>query len=244
MDSNTMKLSVVPDLVDDESAEETHRRRSWLGLPTREEKRHRIHDFVARLKRDLKTSQDLNKELGDMLKDALEKNVDLTEQVAELTEKLRVANEANRANTTGVDFRFMERQVDGPEDQATMPVAQVELLDDGELKPVAANAAAALLDRVVPKTDVPAETRALPALVAVRPLIVDDEEDDEDEEPEVYNQIGSGWQARPAVMQPVTWGRPPVRELRADMSSTGTFRVAPLQQRGTGPTAIPGFSAG
>ncbi len=254
MDSNTMKLTLVPELTAAEAeaaVEETHRRRTWLGLPTREEKRHRIHDFVARLKRDLKASQDLNEELGGMLKDALEKNVDLTEQVAKLTEQLRVAEDANRANTTGVDFRFAERRVDGPEDQATMPIAQAILindtgLDEAEQRIVAANAAAALLDRVVPKTvpaiESPVETKAMPVVQPlIRPLIVDDE-DDEDE-PEILNETTSGWRARqPAVVAPVTWGRPePRKELRTNQSSTGTFRVISAHARSTTPTSIPGL---
>jgi hypothetical protein len=241
MDSNTMQLAVVPE-PETAEVEQAHRKRTWLGLPTREEKRHRIHDFIARLKRDLKTSQDLNEELGGMLKDALEKNVDLQEQLTAMTEKLRVAEEANRVNTLGVDFRFAERQIDGPEDQATMPVSQVELLDDGSVRAVAANAATALLDRVVPKAQLAiaasAETKMLPVVTAVKPLIVED-----DEEPEVYNETGSGWQVRqPAVMRPVTWGKSTAQELYTDQSTTGTFRVMSLQARGdTGPTSVPGL---
>jgi len=252
MDSNTMQLATIADPQADETGEPLHQR--WHLFSSRAPKKHRIQDLVARLRGDLKRSQDLNEELGAMLKDALEKNVDLTEQVAELTEKLRVAEESNRANTMAVDFDFPQRRIDGPEDQATMPVSQVELLDDGSVRAVAANAATALLERIeaqakpqlqlVPAYAPPAPTVAMDH--ALTTTLNDDDKDDysDDEEPEVFNETSSGWQVRqPAVMRPVTWGQPAPRELRADQSTTGTFRVMSLQQRGTGPTAIPGLTA-
>lgn len=248
MDSNTMQLAVIanPESTD-ETAEPVHQR--WHLFTPRPPKKHRIQDHNAQLKRDLRRSEELNEELGGLLKDALEKNVDLEEQVAELTERLRVAEESNRVNTLGVDFRFAERQIDGPEDQATMPVPQVELLDDGSLHAVAADAATALLDRVVPKVAKAIE----PPRVVESPTHGNATEDPwglheiDDEEPEVYNATASTWHVRPREShRPVTWGAPTPQQrvMKTDMSSTGTFRVVPLQHRGpVGPTTIPGLNA-
>jgi hypothetical protein len=240
MDSNTMQLAVIADPEEAESGEPLHQR--WHLFSSRTPKKHRIQDLVARLRGDLKRSQDLNEELGGMLKDALEKNVDLQEQMAELTEKLRVAEEANRVNDMSVDFNFSPRRIDGPADQATMPVPVVEmqkLMDEPSVVAVAANAATALLERVVPKT-----TQQPQLVPAYAPMAV--ESDPDLDEAEVYNETSNGWNVRrPQVpVPPVTWGGKVAssRTLRTNMSSTGTFSVVSLQQRGTGPTAIPGLT--
>lgn len=248
MDSNTMQLVAVTDTEsgEPESGEPMHQR--WHLFSPRQPKKHRIQDLVARLRGDLKRSQDLNEELGDALKDALARNVDLEEQVAKLTEKLRVAEESNRVNAMGVDFTFAQRPIDGPEDQATMPVPMVQLLDDGELKVVAADAATALLDRVVPK-----EVKAIGPVVHVEPAPVHGNATEDpwgladEDDAEVYDTTASSWHVRQTVSHPpVSWGAPTPRQrvIPADMSSTGTFRVVPLQHRGpVGPTTIPGLSA-
>lgn len=261
MSENTMQLAVITPEAEPTgemiTVDETGGHR-WRLFAPRPERKHRIHDFVERLKRDLKRSEDLNDELRAMIRTKLNENEklrgqnkELQTQVDELREQLRVASEANRVNTLGVDFRFAERQIDGPEDQATMPVPQVELLSDEELKPVAADAATALLDRVVPKVTLaiepPAETKVLPVVTTpthgnatLDPFGLDEDEDDgEDDEPEVYNSTSNGWQVRrPEPVKPVTWGR---SALSFNASTTGTFQVTSLQARGTTPSSIPGL---
>lgn len=242
MDATSTELALITP--DQEVEEEPQRRQVWHLFTPRTERKHRIHDLVERLKRDLSHSQRLNERLSGMLSDALKRNTALESEVADLTERLRLAEAANEANARGVDFTFAQRRIDGPEDQATMPVSQVELLDDGSVRAVAADAATALLERVVPQGVKPAvETRPFP--VAASPVRSNATLDpyglvDEEDEPEVYNATASGWQVRQREpLTPVTWGRGGI--LRASESSTGTFRVTPLHQRGTGPTALPGI---
>lgn len=242
-----MQLAVVTPSEETEAVGEPRRRRSWVVFTPHTEKKHRIQDYVRRLERDLAASQKLNETLSETLSTHLAEsraaNARLTElieelsgRVAELEEKLRVANEANVMNANSLSFSFPQRPIDGPEDQATMPVPQVELLADEELKPVAADAATALLDRVVPQARElePAATRLLPAVAETQPLAVMDED-----EPEVYNATSGSWNVhRPVQPRPVTWGR---SALPLSQSTTGTFRVTSLHQRGAlSPTAFPG----
>lgn len=261
MSENTMQLAVITPEAEPTgemiTVDETSSHR-WRLFTPRPERKHRIHDFVERLKRDLRRSESLNEELREMIRAKLNENEELRGQnkelqdrVNELREQLKVASEANRVNALGVDFRFAQRPIDGPEDQATMPVPQVELLSDEELRPVAADAATALLDRVVPKTTLaiepPAETKVLPAVTTpthgnatLDPFGLNEDEDDgEDDEPEVYNSTSNGWQVRrPEPVKPVTWGR---SALSFNASTTGTFQVTSLQARGTTPSSIPGL---
>lgn len=125
-----------------------------------------------------------------------------------------------------------------------MPVPQMELLSDGELKLVAADAATALLDRVVPKVvkaiEPPRETTPTHGNATMDPFGLEDEDDSE-----IHDTTSSSWRVhRPETRRPVTWGAPvpQQRVMRADMSSTGTFRVTPLHARGSvSPTHVPGL---
>lgn len=240
--TNTMQLSVAtPDGEIDDAPKRGWRNRSHTP------KKHRIQDYVARLERDLALAQQLNETLSANLTAQIaettaanERFDRLMERVEDLDRRLRVAEEANVANSKGIDFSFQQRQIAGPEDQATMPVPQVELLADGpSLRIVAVDAATALLDRITPKADQPMQL--VPAYAPPAPV----ELEESDEEAELYNAIGAGWNARrPQAQPPTTWGgpSPSSRALRANMSTTGTFLVTPLHQRGTGPTAVPGYA--
>lgn len=253
MNENTMQLTIIPDPETEEntaeSAVETTGSTRWFA---RTPKKHRIQDRLRELKEKLKRTEKLNEELGETLRDALERNVDLQEQIAELEERLRMAEAANRANALSVDFHFAERQVDGPADEATMPVPQAVLIADAELDAAeqriiaaTAEAATAFLDRVVPSTRPrvekppmalapPRETAAttvMPAITPVRPAKVATSEVNDE------NQV---WNARSTERGfPVTWGRQAAETLRTDQSTTGTFRVVPLHSRGNGPDSIP-----
>lgn len=214
-------------------------------------KKHRIQDYVARLESDLARAQQLNETLSANLTAQIaettaanERFDKLMERVEDLDRRLKLAEEANVANSRSLDFTFAQRQVDGPEDQATMPVPQVELLTDGSsLRVAAVDAATALLDRVAPRVErgaqlVPAYAPPAPTMTVVEPT-------ETDEEAELYNAISAGWSSRrPRVQPPVAWGgpTPPSNTMRANMSATGTFHVTPLHQRGTGPTAVPGYA--
>jgi hypothetical protein len=249
MDSNTTQLAIVmPDSEIDETPKRGWRNRSHAP------KKHRIQDYVSRLERDLALSQQLNETLSANLTAQIaettaanERFDRLMERVEDLDRRLRVAENANVANSRGVDFSFQQRQVDGYEDQATMPVPQVELLADGpSLKITASDAAAALLDRIVPMTQ--REIALVPAYAPPAPVEVflpNEELTETAEETELYSSISTSWGARqPQVQSPVAWGgpSPSSRALSANMSTTGTFLVTPLHQRGTGPTAVPGFA--
>lgn len=242
MDNNTMQLIVIADVESGEPElnEPLHQR--WHLFTPRRPKKHRIQDRNAQLQRDLRVSQALNEELSDALDDALRRNMALEDKLAELTERLRVSESANHANEHAIDFYFPLRPVDDPEDQATMPVPMAQLLSEPETRNV--DAATALLDRVVPKIvkaiePPPASGTAANGSVTEDSRGLTDENDDE-----VYDATVTGWQLRrPEPRRAVTWGVPvpQQRVVRADVSSTGTFRVTPLHQRGTGPTAIPGI---
>lgn len=247
MDANTTQLSVVD--ADSEVSETP--KRGWRNR-SHAPRKHRIHDYVASLERDLARAQQLNETLSANLSAqiaettaATERFDRLMERVEDLDRRLRVAEAANVANSRGVDFSFQQRQIDGYEDQATMPVPQLQLLaDEPSLKAAAADAASALLDRVVPR--VQREATLVPAYAPPAPVEVFMPEErlaETDEEAELYSAISASWrthQPQPAV----AWGSfaQPPRPLRANMSTTGTFLVTPLHQRGTGPTAVPGFA--
>lgn len=246
MDSNTAQLAIVS--VDDEAPKRGWRNRSHAP------RKHRIQDYVARLEHDLATSQALNETLSANLSAQIEETTAANERferlmtrVEDLDRRLRVAEQANVANSRGVDFRFEQRLIAGHEDQATMPVPQVELLADGpSVKAAASDAAAALLDRIAPR--VVSEPMLVPAYAPPAPVEVflpDERLSETDEEAELYNAIGTGWGARrPRVDPPIAWNgvRESSHTMRADMSVTGTYRVTPLHQRGMGPTAVPGFA--
>lgn len=228
-------------------------RRSWFTR-SHSSGKHRAQDYIARLERDLAASRALNETLSANLSAQIEENVTinarfdkLVELVEDLDRRLKVAEEANVANANVTTFNFQERLIEGHEDMATMPVPQVELMmDEPSLIAVASNAAVAMLDRVVPKTT------SLPALVPAyvhsatetTPLVPVSAEELEqmDDEMELYNATEGGWVARQhQSLPPVTWGsvKSQPRTLHTNMSTTGTFRVVPLHQRGTGPTAFP-----
>lgn len=229
-------------------------------------RKHRALDRVAQLERDLARAQELNEALSANLSAQIaetaaanERYGQLLARVEDLDRRLRVAEEANVANASGVDFYFQQREISGPEDQATMPVPQVELLADGpSLKAAAVDAATAMLDRLVSRpqpelTLVPSfAPEALSPNVEAPPIPPTtwvDEPEETVEETELYNAIHASWGARrpqpqpPRVSSPWSGRVSPPTALRANMSTTGTFVVTPLQQRGTGPTAVPGFAS-
>lgn len=248
MDNNTMQLIVVTSDEQGESelSEPLHQR--WHLFTPRRPKKHRIQDRNAQLQRDLRVSQALNEELSDALDDALRRNMALEDKLAELTERLRVSESANHANEHAIDFYFPLRPVDDPEDQATMPVPMAQLLSEPEVKDVTVDAATALLDRVVPKVTKAIEPSSASETSTRDGVAVNQWEptNDDGDDDEVYDVTASSWQLRrPEPRRVVTWGAPvpQQRVVRADVSSTGTFRVTPLHQRGTGPTAIPGVGA-
>lgn len=254
MGINTTLFTTAGDEVDDMA--EMHRR-GWLKRGHAPGK-HRAQDYIARLERDLAASRALNKTLSDNLSAeiaetaAANARVDkLMERVDDLDRRLQVAEKANEANANVMDFRFQQRLIDGHEDMATMPVPRVELLADGpDLRPVAADAAVAMLNRIAPKVAVepvfvPAYMPSIPETTPSTEFVAAELEE-ADDEMELYNDTGMRWGARQTpVRTPVTWGgvKPASRTLHADMSVTGTFRVVPLHQRDTGPTALPTFVA-
>lgn len=251
--SNTMQLAIVtPDhLLNSEVEVESDAspRRGWLNRG-HQPRKHRVQDENARLKRELKASQDLAKSLSEMLsvqlqereemaKRHLEREAELVERINELKSELMVAREANLANAHAIDFDMPPRPVDSQEEQATMPVPQVYLLEDGE-KESDVDPATALLDRVVPKeverTDPPLVPAFAPSVVAV----------DYESLEEIHDETQAAWNAKPHSRPLVSWGGtgPTGRTLKTDQSVTGTFRVVPLNQRDTGPSGLPGLAAG
>lgn len=248
MNDNTMQLTAVAVSETAEVEETDQTRQRWHLFTPRSEKKHRIQDLVARLKRDLKRSEEINDELRETMRAHLAENEELKTQVADLTMKLRAAEKANRMNASGVDFTFAQRLIDRPEDQATMPVPQVELLSDGELKVVTTDAAVAPLDSMMSKEAnaadpvVRVESTPIHGNIAENQWGLIDEDD-----AEVYDTTASSWRVRhPVPHAPVTWGAmtPQQHVFPAGMSTTGTFRVVPLQQRGSvNPGNIPGLSA-
>jgi hypothetical protein len=228
MERDTAQLAVI---TPDRAMNEEPSRNGWFNRPP---KKHRIQDENARLKRDLRYAQELNETLSlNLSNQVLETQaaeaeiVSLRDELEELRRQLRVAQDANVANTHAVDFRFPQRPIDGPEDQATMPVPQAILLaEDDETKP---DAATMLLERVVPK-------RAELAVTTVVPLVHEDEE-------EIVNDTALVWNARTTSPGfPVTWGREVAQTLRTSQSTTGTYRVIPLAARGTEATDVPGMT--
>lgn len=227
MDQNTMQLAIVPSSSPNEGNEDGTQPKRWYPL-RRAPRKHRMLDENARLRAesvrlraDLEASQGDNRELSESLNARLAErqsdNERLTERVEELKSRvssleaqLKKAWDTHISNSHPISFSFSRRPTDAVEDQATMPVPQVELLaDTGSLKTVNAGNAGNGYEN----------TR-------------------------VYNKVQGQWRVR---QSPAT--SPGARDidmkgiLVANMSTTGTYRVAPLRQRGTGPTSIPGHSA-
>jgi hypothetical protein len=249
MDSNTMQLVVVtPDhLLSSEVEMESTSKRGWRNRGGKSHGRHRVQDENARLKRELEHAQRLNETLSANLSAQIQETSEANARFAQLVQRLEdvenrlnAAESANEANANVVDFVFQPRPVDDPTDQATMPVPQAYLLnDDGEEPEV--DPATALLDRVVPKTVEHVESQLVPAFAP--PLVVVDYEELEEKE-QLHDETQAAWNARPQTRPLVSWGGtgPTGRTLKTDQSSTGTYSVVPLSQRGTGPSALPGLA--
>lgn len=88
---------------------------------------HRVWDRLTALQRDLRETQALNLRLTEMLSESMVETTRLQAELDDTRDKLRLATVACEANTSRVDFRFEERDVD-PVDQPTHPVPVMELL--------------------------------------------------------------------------------------------------------------------
>ena len=104
--------------------------------------KHRVHDKVALLQRQLRESQQLNENLTRLLDESMvetktaESRLAMAEEeITELRRALNTAIDANEANRHTTDFRFAERPAE-PMEQVTHPVPVVRLLDEPILMPV------------------------------------------------------------------------------------------------------------